>query len=82
MQKIEKIHSGAKRSANLSIRSELLQQAKELAINLSRTLEESLEIKIRFAKREQWLQENKAAIEDYNDRIEKNGVFSEGLRRF
>jgi len=30
----------------------------------------------------QWTEENRAAIYDYNMRIERRGVFSDGLRRF
>jgi antitoxin CcdA len=37
---------------------------------------------IRQAQREQWLTENKDALEDYNRRIEARGAFSDGLRRF
>ncbi len=33
-------------------------------------------------KHEAWRTENAAAIEEYNARIEKNGVFSDGLRSF
>lgn len=34
------------------------------------------------ARREQWLAENKSALEEYNWRIESHGTFSDGLRRF
>lgn len=71
-----------KKSANLSINAELLQQAKQLNINLSQTLEQRLLEIIRQAQREQWLANNKDALEDYNRRIETHGVFSDGLRRF
>lgn len=71
-----------KKSANLSINSDLLQQAKQLNINLSQTLEQHLIEIVRQAQREQWIAENKTALEQYNARIEKQGVFSDGLRRF
>ena len=71
-----------KKSANLSINAELLQQAKLLNINLSQTLEQRLAEIIRQAQRDQWLNENKGALEDYNRRIETRGVFGDGLRRF
>lgn len=71
-----------KKSANLSINADLLQQAKKLNINLSRALEQHLAEIIRQAQRSQWLEENKAALEDYNRRMEKFGTFSDGLRRF
>ncbi|MFA5216965.1 type II toxin-antitoxin system CcdA family antitoxin [Sulfuricurvum sp.] len=71
-----------KKSANLSINSDLLQQAKELKINLSKSLEESLAEKIVEQKEKMWLSENQSAIDDYNQRVQKRGVFSSGLRRF
>ena len=74
--------AAAKKSANLSISSDLLQQAKQLNINLSQTLELQLIAIIRQAKQNQWLAENRAALDEYNRRIESNGPFSDGLRRF
>lgn len=71
-----------KKAANLSINSELLQQAKELGINLSQSLEETLADKVARRKEELWLEENCEAIEDYNRTIERRGIFSNGLRRF
>ena len=55
--------SGPKKPANLSINAELLQQAKELNINLSQTLEQHLAEIVRQARREQWLSENKEALD-------------------
>ena len=72
----------AKKSANLSINAELLQQAKQFNINLSQTLELQLIALVRQAKQSQWLAENQAALEQYNRRIESDGPFSDGLRRF
>ncbi|TPQ28879.1 type II toxin-antitoxin system CcdA family antitoxin [Methylomonas koyamae] len=71
-----------KKAANLSINSELLNQAKALQINLSATLERALTEAIRDKQRQQWLQENRQAIEDYNQRIETEGCFSDSLRSF
>lgn len=71
-----------KKSANLSINADLLQQAKLLNLNLSQTLEQRLIEIVRQAQREQWLAENQSALEEYNRHIEKHGAFSDGLRRF
>ena len=73
---------GPKKSANLSINAELLLQAKQLNINLSQTLEQHLAEIVRQAQRDQWLAENKGALDEYNRRIESRGTFSDGLRRF
>lgn len=71
-----------RKSANLSINADLLQQAKQLNINLSQTLEQQLTEIIRQAQRNKWLIDNQNAMDDYNRRIEKSGTFSDGLRRF
>lgn len=71
-----------KKSANLSIDSELLREAKALKISLSKTLEERLGELVKEARGQRWLEENHQAITDYNRRIEQRGVFSHGLRRF
>jgi antitoxin CcdA len=74
--------SAPKKAANVSINSDLLQQAKILKINLSATLEDELAHVIRQKRRAQWLDENRPALDDYNAFIEKHGVFSDGLRQF
>lgn len=71
-----------KKSTNLSINSDLLQQAKDRRINLSKALEQRLVEMLLEEKRREWREQNRVAIEDYNRRIETAGVFSDGLRRF
>lgn len=76
------ISASQKKSANLSINAELLAEAKALGINLSRTMEKALIEEIREARRKAWLANNGDAIDDYNARIARDDVFSEGFRRF
>lgn len=71
-----------KRATNVSINQGLLEEARALDINLSATLERAVEAEIRARRRALWLQENAAAIEAYNARVECDGVFSDGLRAF
>jgi antitoxin CcdA len=71
-----------KRPANVSIRSDLLEKARLHEINLSRALEERLDELIRQKERDAWLERNRAAIEAYNERVEREGAFSDGLRTF
>jgi len=74
--------SAPKKNTNLSINSDLLQQAKAHHINLSQALELRLAEILKEMKRREWLEQNKEAIEEYNRRIETRGVFSDGLRQF
>lgn len=71
-----------KRPVNLSLNSELLKLAKDLGLNLSGLAEEAIAKAVRARIEENWLAENAAAIRAYNQRIESQGVFSEGLRNF
>lgn len=78
----EKSANYTKRAANLSVKAELLDQAKALDINLSATLERALETEVRARKRQQWLVENREAITAYNARIERDGMLSDHVRAF
>lgn len=71
-----------RKAANLSINADLLAKARELDINLSATLEQALAEALKNRLRDQWLAENKVAMEAYNDHVEKHGVFSDGARNF
>lgn len=71
-----------KKATNLTINSDLLQKAKEFKINISNCLEKSLEQQVIKKQREKWQEENKQSLTQYNDRIENNGLFSDGLRGF
>ena len=71
-----------KKATNLSINSDLLRKARELDINLSSALEQALEQIVKRRLYETWLEENRAAIESYNEHVERRGVFSDGVRGF
>lgn len=71
-----------KRAANLSINAELLDKARRLGINLSQTLEEHLSQVVREAEARLWLEQNQAAIDAYNQRLAREGIWSEGQRAF
>lgn len=74
--------SAPKKSANLSVNSDLLGQAKQLGINLSAVLEQALAQKVKELKTEAWLEENRNAVAKYNQQVEEQGVFSDGVRSF
>lgn len=74
--------SAQKRPTNLSINSDLLNKAKQLGINLSATLEQALTEKLRYQQQQEWREQNRDSIAAYNDQVESEGVFSDGLRSF
>jgi antitoxin CcdA len=71
-----------KQSANLSIRSDLLQQARQNKINLSKTLEDRLEQILKDRNREEWLKNNREAITAANAYVDRKGLWSDELRQF
>lgn len=71
-----------KRPTNLSVNSDLLRQARELDINLSAAFEETLSALVVEKKQQAWLEQNKHAIEVYNQQVEASGVFGDAVRTF
>lgn len=69
-----------KKPTNVSINSELLADARAFGLNLSAELEERLTETLRQRRAEQWLRDNRAAIEAYNKFVEENGIFGEEFR--
>lgn len=63
-----------KRPVSLTIRSDLLREAKSLKLNASRAAEAGIEQAVKKAKEEAWLAENKDAIDAYNARIDAEGT--------
>lgn len=74
--------STLKKAANLSVRADLLEQAKAYKINLSQTLEAALAAEVKKHREAEWLEQNKEAIEAYNRLVEREGLFSDKYRTF
>lgn len=74
--------SKVKKSVNVSLAPEILEEARKLKINLSAVLTETLIEKFRENKREEWLRDNKKSIEALNQWVEENGSFSDFQRAF
>ncbi|MBO6717435.1 MAG: type II toxin-antitoxin system CcdA family antitoxin [Rhizobiaceae bacterium] len=68
------IRSPARKSVNLSLNKELLTEAKDLGINMSRVAEESIAEAVQKRRSELWLAENRDAIEENNRYFEENGL--------
>jgi antitoxin CcdA len=73
---------GAKRPTNLSLNAELVNEAKQLGINLSSACEMGLNAEVSRAKREKWLEENIDALEWSNEYVRKHGVPLAKYRKF
>jgi antitoxin CcdA len=63
-----------KRATNLSLNAKVLDAARELGMNLSQTVDALLAEEVRKRYWERWNEENKEAIEHYNQRIEREAL--------
>jgi len=71
-----------KKPTNLSINGRLLEEARQLKINLSATLERALEKEVKEARRTRWLEQNKHKLHTCNKLSEKHGLFADNKRVF
>jgi antitoxin CcdA len=71
-----------KRAVNVSIRADLIEEAKAFKTNISAVVERALEDEHRERRREKWRAENREAIEEANAELAENGLWSDGLRTF
>jgi antitoxin CcdA len=69
-------------ATNLSVRADLVREAKALGLNLSEVFETAIREAIRQRKQDAWREENREAIERYNAMVARDGLFSDGWRKF
>lgn len=63
-----------RRPVNLTIREDILREAKELNLNASKAAESGIMAAIKKAQEDLWLEQNQKAIVAYNQEIEKRGL--------
>jgi antitoxin CcdA len=66
-----------KRAVNLFVDADLLDEARNLRINISETLERRLRMIVKAEQERRWLEENREAIEAYNRRVAEHGLLSD-----
>jgi len=64
----------ARKSANLSLDTDLVAEAKTYNVNISRAAEDGLRAAVAKARAAQWLSENAEAIESSNRWVEEHGL--------
>ena len=64
-----------RQAVNVTVSAPLLAEARALGIPLSATLEEALRLKVRGEREAEWLRQNAGAVEDYNERVDREGTF-------
>jgi len=63
-----------RRPVNLTIREDVLHEAKSLKLNTSKAAETGIINAVREAKSQKWLEENQLALQVHNQRIDKEGT--------
>ena len=71
-----------KKPTNLSVNSDLLQKCRTMNINLSATLEQALKEILAKQSAQKWAEENKNAINAYNEFVDEHGCFGDDYRTF
>ncbi len=69
-------------ATNLSIRADVVSEARAQGLNLSEVFEAALLAAVRRKRGEAWLKENAEAIASYNAKVARDGVFSDRWRKF
>lgn len=66
--------STARRPVNISLNAALVEEARSLAVPVSKACEEGLAAWTKRARDDKWREDNKEAIETYNAWIAENGI--------
>lgn len=69
-----------RKATNVTLSAALVEEARELDINLSREFEAHLEELVRARRADRWRDENKKAIAAYSAFFAKHGVWNEDER--
>jgi len=71
-----------RRPTNITLSEPLLHEARALKINLSQACERGLSIEVAETKARLWLEENRSAIDAWNEHVERHGLPLADFRQF
>lgn len=71
-----------KRRLNITVSADVIERARAAGLNLSQIAEESLLQKLREEEQRRWREDNRAAIEHFNARVERDGPLNADLLAF
>lgn len=71
-----------RRSTNVSLDADLVNEAKALGLNLSQACEKGLIHELKAARERRWIEENRTAIEATNRWVAENGLPFAARRAF
>lgn len=76
------IRNAPKRAINLSLNAKVLDMARDMGMNISQTVDALLTEAVLKQYWERWNEDNAEAIAAYNERVEREGLFSDRVRTF
>ncbi|HZS82748.1 MAG TPA: type II toxin-antitoxin system CcdA family antitoxin [Stellaceae bacterium] len=74
--------SAPRRATNVTLNASLLDEARELGINISRACERGIAMQVAMERAARWRVENKEAIEASNAYVERHGLPLARFRQF
>ncbi len=67
---------------NITVDADLLDEARKQGLNLSELMESKIAETTKAERARKWREENADAIRQYNEMIDAEGLWSDGLRQF
>ncbi len=71
-----------RRATNVTLPEALLQDAREMGINLSQACEQGLAAAVAETRRQRWLAENQDAMDAWNEHVAAHGLPLAAYRQF
>lgn len=66
--------AASKKPTNVSLNADLVEEARRLGINVSEACQTGLAVEVKKAREAAWKEENRAAIETWNNYTRKHGL--------
>lgn len=74
--------SAPRRPTNVTLPEPLLREARDLGINVSQACERGLAAAVAETRAERWQRENRAAMDAWNEHVERHGLPLAAFRQF
>lgn len=74
--------NATKKATNLSLNAKVLQAARDLGMNVSQTVNTLLADEVKKRYWAKWNEDNKEAIDAYNERVKTHGIWGAKYRTF
>ena len=74
--------SASRRPTNVTLSEALLAEARELKINVSQACERGLSAAVSETRARHWLADNRAAMDAWNEHVERHGLPLADFRQF